>query len=673
MSDVTEFKEEFRKPVNLLHLMEHFPDEKILTIEDEAELVRNVRSDFTRNIPAEEIRFKMTELQFIPNFVAFYEYVKPILNADAFFFLKVTLTNFMKEKLPSDTLFHDFSKVFGPILVYKYFFLFSGTVFNRFLLRRKLEDTMQEQLAKLNFKHKNCLTGIRTWEDYFERIKTLIIDEILWRMEKKEIDLKKKYLMHKERMFQLTGSVKKSTFQELIHWKYLNNFLENVECKLLLQRALLAPEDKSHHLLAKMSLTDLLMSFCYFDLLTQKMDAQTRNFEFTFSTNQNLLKRFMRTNPNFANKNEYNNVSDKEDYPDLIAEGVRTDELSTKFERPVRPFKDMINSHPDVSKKLDFQRFAALNVLKSTEAYKNDVTNQLKIEESFPALETENTGESIFDRMGSKKKSILKSGISKIKTHVNKTTAKSEQHVIVSKVNKSQHFAFKELENIYAQDQFETDNINFDRDFPSIETNESDFKRKVKFDSDVRFETGVMPTRYQSKKLTTINLENDFPTLENESENGSLLERMKNKKSTQMQQIKSNKKDSKKSKVIPKKPDLLVERNKRGSNKLQVDYDSYFDDRRNGDDVNQESEVIPEKETEFKKPRENLKEGDFPSLEGKKEVEIDIFEKMKWKKQNKIKDLKEKFGYLANSEMGSEETNKKTEITGFVNIKKKKK
>ena len=630
--------------------MDHFCDEKIQTLEDEIEIIQRMSNGSNRVVSLEDIRFKISEQQFVEDFKQFNEYIEPLLTSNSFVMIRTFTSDFLREKIDAETLFYYFHQVFGPILVFKYFYLYTGTVINKSNLKKRLEDTLQFNLNKVGFRYRNFIVNARTWENYFEEIKNLIRPEIMWRIESKKINIKQKYLIEKERLFQLVGSIKKSNFQELIHWKYLNNFLREVECKTWLQKALLVPEDKANNLISKFSSLDLLVCYTYFDLLMQKLDGKDRGFNYEYSSNQNLLKRFMKANPKDSNSLNYECKSEKEDYPEVVesekSKNGQNDALG--FQRTARPFKEFIVDDKDVNAKNEFKKVIKSNNVAPQIFYENTGIIERKIEESFPALESEGNSESIFNRMNAQKKSILKT------KHQQKQPSKTTQldkPIFESKKvekKKERNFVFKN-EILEEQDQREmARDIDIESDFPALPSDENVQIKRVKFENNP---TKVVHRNVSPKYIGAISLETDFPEMEVVKEEDSIFARMNNSKKMVIEKKKQKKSEKpiKKSRIddMDFRKEEIGSRKKKHEGKIQVDYDFYFDQNRK-----QEPEPIdepPPEELQVVMPKKNPAKCDFPTIDDRPDEGTNVLSRMNAKKQNKMEELSQKFGYSSST------------------------
>lgn len=684
----SEFKETYTSNINILHLMEHFIDDRVLNFEEELNAIANIRDDCQRRICIEEIKFKMSEQQMVVDYNAFYEYIRSLLSPQAFSAVKYTINDFIKEKMDSEQLFDRFFNLFGPILVYKYFYLYNGTLSYKPYLKTKMEETLQIRLNEENYRHNNSLNKLKTWEDFFIKIKELLVNEVLERIDKNEIDLKKRYLLHKERMFQLIGSVKKSTFQELLHWKYLNNFLESVDPKTYLQRALLAPHDKARLPMSKISIMNLLICLCYFELSIKKMEAPVDRFDFFISKNQNLLKRFMRTNGDFAREMDYNNASEPEDYPENLDEEnrkKREKELNVvKATVPSRPFKNMISDHPDVSKMTEIQRFQAKTQPKPVVVYENETTVAKKVEDAFPALPSESNGQgNLFDRMATKKKDILRREVAKIQPS-SKTKNKDDPSKNLTKNTKTQkpRSNFEWIDALQSEDTYTSNlgdiDIDLERDFPALENTTKQERIQPKIEKKVKNVASFdSSSNNQFSIIGKIDPTKDFPNIEEEMEGASLMERMNKKKKQEFSTVQPKKKEMKKNDRPEKndrldKNELIAEKMKK-NNKIKID-PFYLETYREPNERSP-SPTGPEPEIIVENPQKkiNLSDMYFPTLNEKK-LNSDIFEKMNKQKFNKVGDLKDKFGYGHKHEEEEQDGfNPKVEVIGAVIFKKKKK
>lgn len=650
--------------------MEHFSDEKIQSMEDETELIRNMEKDFDKPVFLEKIRFKLSDKHYVDDFNSFLQYVGPVLPEWQVAQVRTITGDFIRDRFNAMELFNKFWTVFGPILVYKYFFLYSVTV-NRRDQRHQLEAALSYSLRNLPFRHPNSVINLESWEDFFSRIRDVLFAEVQRRIESNEIDVTKSYRMHKERFFQLTGSVREARFQDLIHWKYLNNFLENVDGKIMLQRAILAPVDKIHHLMGNFTTMDLLVCFTYFELAMTKMDGEKRKFRPDFPANPNLLKFFMRKNVKVANSLSYEIKSDAEDYREGGAEKTPT---PAKIVQAHRLFKELIKEHADV-KKEKWDRFNGGKIGggqgKPGVAYENDASIQSKIEESFPALEGGNEEGSIFDRMNGKKKSGRVSGkVSGQKKVVQKgiqpviNDHRLARHPLEdSPPRKKQNFALKmepETEEVPLQLFQKNKNVDFDRDFPALDPSSS--SQTFTSTPSMKF---TKPTPTPSSKVvipkstpSVVQREEEaFPSLETEPMEESLFARMQNHKPIAMPKMQTKQAKGSKKQKAPKAPqqsildrqieDHYVERNKKQSGRIQIDHDYYFNDRNNEEEEDDQPVVIPppREEPVQVKPR-NIGRAEFPDLSGPSHPqEADLFDRMKVTKRSQMEELSAKFGY----------------------------
>lgn len=683
-SKEVEFHEQYNGPPNPLYLMEHFIDDRILTMEEEIELVKNADRDFDRRICLEETRFKLSDQHYTDSFDAFSEYLKPILNEAYFKDLKVCTGKFVRGELHPNDLFGEFYNAVGPVLAYKYFFLYTATV-QRPEQKRALEALLMGALRLLPLRNPSSIEGCKTWEDFFGRVRLMILNEILLRIDNKSIDLTKKYAIHPDRMFQLVGSVRGARFQDLIHWKYLNNFFEQTESKQTLQRAMLVPKDKIQHLMAKLSNLDVLISFAYFDYAMKKLSAESRKQTVNLSTNPNLLKIFMRTNEKFAKENRFKIDSDDEDYAGRVI--VQTPvETPTLLAQVSRPFKSLMSEMPDVTQKTEYDRFKAKNqpqAAKKEMQYQNEATDLQRIEQSFPALQVEDDGENLFSRMGAKRK-VINAGIKKAEiskpqpqqqlqakpvSFPSKKETKRQQDVKSQQANIDFMFKNSDDESTGAQSlKTFSKPVDFEADFPPLDGSAPVVNRLAQDNSFLKFtkpkpDTGSTFNKY-SIKPGDINEEEDFPELEDNDDGDNIFARMKQKKPAKVSKVKQRKEQYITNSHPLTQPEVdseaIDKRSKKKQNKIAVDPQShYYANRPNIDPKLPDFlKPLPENDTEplpSKKPK--LDDFAFPELSQQPQKtaqpEPNLFQKMQQTKSNPVQELAQKFGYSAAPEPSS--------------------
>lgn len=652
-------------------------------MEEEIELVKNADRDFDRQVCLEETRFKLSDQHYTDSFDAFSEYLKPIVNDAYFKDLKIATGKFVRGELHPQDLFSEFFNTVGPVLAYKYFFLYTATV-QRPELKRSLEALLMGSLRMLPLRNPCSIEGCKTWEDFFSRVRLMTLNEILLRIDNKSIDLNKKYAIHPDRMFQLVGSVRGARFQDLIHWKYLNNFFEQTESKQTLQRAMLVSKDKVQHLMAKLSNLDVLISFTYFDYTIKKLGAESKKQSVSLSTNPNLLKLFMRTNEKFAKDNKFKIESDVEDYAGrvVVQTPVETPTLPTQVNRP---FKSLMSEMPDVTQKTEYDRFKAnqqQQAEKKELQYKNDATELQRIEQSFPALEEDEEGDNLFSRMGAKRK-VIKTGIKRAEVAkpqpqsqpqakpTNFPSKKEAQKQDVKSQKANIEFMFKnsddESTNVPSVQNFAKP-VDFDADFPPLDGSAPVANRLAQDNSYLKF-TKPKPdaSSHIAKtvfKPANIDPEEAFPELEDQEDNDNLFERMKQKKAFKVSKVKQRKEQygNHNSKVTQREiePEVVDRRSKKNQNRIPVDPEShYYVDRPNiVPELPDFLKPLPETETEPLPPKKvKVDERDFPELEQQvtraAQPEPNLFQKMQQTKANPVLELAAKFGYPAPSEQST--------------------
>ena len=91
--------------------MDHFCDEKIQTLEDEIEIIQRMSNGSNRVVSLEDIRFKISEQQFVEDFKQFNEYIEPLLTSNSFVMIRTFTSDFLREKIDAETLFYYFHQV----------------------------------------------------------------------------------------------------------------------------------------------------------------------------------------------------------------------------------------------------------------------------------------------------------------------------------------------------------------------------------------------------------------------------------------------------------------------------------------------------------------------------------------------------------------------------------
>lgn len=320
--------ENYSKKISYLDLLDLLVDEKIKSIDEERDILdayskmgKKSKKGFNKDEYAvakevffEDVRFARTDArEFVP-FADFEDALKKVLfEREEKDILRAASTYTTGKYKPADLL-GEFSFVFGPVLFYKYAYMFARTL-KQADLRAKLIEEIERQLGQLPFRNKNILIGVKNWKDLFFKISDEISRNILNRIEKQEINLKGSYKINKLRLFQMIHSLKTLTLREVICMKYLTNFLQKNEAKAILMRSLLVPHNRVQEFLYKIDHLDMLIMFVYFNIVELLLEEKLKISDKTHF-NPNLLRLFLRHYPDFAKKSGYSLLSDEEDYCD---------------------------------------------------------------------------------------------------------------------------------------------------------------------------------------------------------------------------------------------------------------------------------------------------------------------------------------------------------------------
>lgn len=224
---------------------------------------------------------------------------------------------FFREKISAAQLFDLFARVFGPRLCFKYFHAYQCTVKSA-RRREECAAELQRRLAALPFRHRNLLVGAETWKGLFARLAEEIAANIRRRLEAKTLLPDRGYRFNKLRLFQLMQSVKSLSLRDIIRFKFLANFLQEIGGRAHLARAMLGPMEAVQKTLDRVANTDILVMFLYFNIVELLFEERLR-VAADAAYNPNLLRLYFRHYPDQAARFQYSLLSEAEDYEETPA------------------------------------------------------------------------------------------------------------------------------------------------------------------------------------------------------------------------------------------------------------------------------------------------------------------------------------------------------------------
>jgi len=602
-------KENYERRVDHVELMDHLVDEKMYNIDEERDMVYekgNPRSktgkkdddyEQDKNVYFEEIKFKRDDKKTAASFRDFEEKVMQILPAKYDKDISKATHSFIKFSITPEELFKAFLNIFGPILVYKYIYLYYRTLKNE-KLANDLYNCLLREISKLKFRHKCILREVKTWKDFFHKVSDEIEANIVDRIENNKLDIAKHYRISTTRMFQLFGSIKTLTLKELSKFKYLNNFLQNPDAKSTLQRFMFVPADKAQSMLHKISNMDILVMFIYFNLSVTKFEFSLGAYD-NKKINPNLLKVFMKHYVNFAKKKNYDIVTDEEDFKET--EGVSN----------VEHTKPTSNAPTKVNKPQTSQYYKA-PLEPKRQVFAEELTNNIGVNFEFPEL-PDVKNEPLKPKANTDKKLVT-------------STAKGwgGDSTLLYTNEASKRKAMQE-------------------EFPELKTEDNSSNLLNKMQQNKKQESGwgaasnlVKPSYPQAKvntKPSQVGNE-EFPNLNTNDNGNDLFARMKSSKpSNPIVTI-----------VKAKVPQQKTQQNQPQKQRRQPTYNDYNDEE-------EEDYEEPPAKPEPPAPKvpvhqKKFKASEFPEMRtAEKEEEVDLFRKMQQPKRNVVNELSNKFGY----------------------------
>lgn len=72
--------------------------------------------------------------------------------------------------------------LFGPILGYKYYYKYCTTLNG--VKKENCLEVLKKEVSRLYFKNKNILYDVKTWKDFFHKIREEIAENVLYRIKK---------------------------------------------------------------------------------------------------------------------------------------------------------------------------------------------------------------------------------------------------------------------------------------------------------------------------------------------------------------------------------------------------------------------------------------------------------------------------------------------------------
>ena len=346
-NDIAFEKEIYKNEFDILEIFEHFIDFESLSVEQEREIIFQMKKKkkFENDIFLEEIKFEVLNTHITINYQDFLEKAKLIIDHNSIKLLKKKIGDFMNYKIKEKDLFSEFKKIFGPKLVYKYFYYYYKTQKNR-KTYEILENLNYEKLNELYYKNPNCITTVNTWKSFFEIIVKQISGNILERISQKKINITKMYKLAGSRLYQLIGIIRKIKLAEAIKFRYIPNFLLNRESVDFIKKMLTVHKKKTQIVLNNIKNIDIFVFFMFFNLITLRFnDKEIKNRN---KINPNMLKLFLRHFPLIAKKNKYDILSDEEDYDDNHKDNIKINEDESEKNFVVKPGNKKIKDYSNL-------------------------------------------------------------------------------------------------------------------------------------------------------------------------------------------------------------------------------------------------------------------------------------------------------------------------------------
>lgn len=376
-NDIDLDRKNYKNEFDILAIFEHFIDFKSMSIEQERDIIFQMKKKhkFSNDVFLEGIKFEVLNSHTTTNFQDFLEKAKMIIDQNCVKLIKNKTGDYLNYKIKEKELFAEFKKIFGPKLVYKYFYLYYKTVKNT-KTYQKLEEYFYITLDELYFKNPNCIVNVHTWKNFFEIIVKKISVNILERISQKKIKINKMYKLASERLFQLIGLVRKIQLAESIKFRYVSNFLIKREALEFIEKMLTVHKNKTQQVLNNIGNIDIFVIFMYFNLITLRFeDKEIKNRN---KINPNMLKLFLRHFPEIAKKNRYDLESDEEDYDDNHKDNIKTTEVYKKED-----FHHIKKSE----KKTDYSKLKINQVFENKEGHNYDENSKF----DFPELSKKTT------------------------------------------------------------------------------------------------------------------------------------------------------------------------------------------------------------------------------------------------------------------------------------------
>lgn len=601
-------KENYERRIDHIELMDHLVDEKMYNLDEERDMIYDKGAPRSKNgkrddeyeqektVFFEEIKFKRDDKKTVASFRDFEEKVMQILPAKFDKDISKATHSFIKLSISPEELFRAFLNIFGPILVYKYLYLYYRTLKHE-KLASDLYNVLLREISKMKFRHKCILRDVKTWKDFFHKLSDEIEANIFDRIENNKLDISKAYRISTTRMFQLFGSIKTLTLKELSKFKYLNNFLQDPDAKAVLQRLLFVPADKAQSMLHKVSNMDILVMFIYFNLSVTK-------FEFSLGTydnkkmNPNLLKVFMKHYINFAKKKNYDIVTDEEDFKET--EGVNNVEQS-------KPHK----TAPAKVNKPQNSQYYKTPIEPKRQVFAEELTNNVVMSMDFPELPGVKT-ETAKPKDNKDKKAV-------------KSTARGwggESTLLYVNEASKRKAMQEEFPELKAEDN--SDNI--------VNKVQQPKKQESGWGAAINMAKPSYPqSKTNTKPLQTGN--DEFPDLNANDNSNDLFTRMKSSKpSNPIVTI-----------VKAKVPQQKQQQNQSHKQRRNQVYDDYEEEDEDYEEPPARPEPLAPKVPVHQK---KFKQSEFPDINlTEKTEDVDLFKKMQQPKRNVVNELSNKFGY----------------------------
>ena len=372
--------------IDYIDLMEHLIDEKGKTVELEREIVtifKKSKLSKGSDVDFEDVKFRRDEKRQNSQLGYFMDTVSAIIYDEDLGLIETLHNKFEKKQIQKEDLFFDFEIFFGKLLVFKYFYYFLQT-FKDKNLQKILEDFLQKKLAKLWFRQKNVILNIYTKSEFFARINLEVSTNAIDRIRNLSLSLKKKYQINRDRLFQLVGSLKSIDVDDFFRFKYLSNFLFSPDSKAILQRAIFVPENKFQTMLVKISNIDLLIISFYLNFGITRFEKGVSGIDGT-KINPNLLKVFLKPYPEFSKNNNYDLVSEDEDYNVVETEN----DSKTEFKEITHKIVPKFQNNFSKEKKIDQETFKKINkssFVKEEVGVFGKETNLIEMKFDFPSI-----------------------------------------------------------------------------------------------------------------------------------------------------------------------------------------------------------------------------------------------------------------------------------------------